>query len=390
MESQFPKWPEFTSKEVEIASSILKSGKVNYWTGNEGKHFEKEYANYCNTKYSIALANGSVALTAAYKSIGVQKGDEIIMSSRTFIATASSAVILGAIPIFADVEKDSGNISAERIEALITKKTKAIVAVHLGGWPADMHKINAIAKEYKLYVIEDCAQAHGAQINGVSVGSFGNAAAWSFCQDKIMTTAGEGGMITTSSQKIWNYIWSYKDHGKDFNTVFKKKHPPGYRWLHESFGTNYRMTEIQSGIGRYQLSQLKKWNKIRTNNAGILANSLQEISSVHVPLPPKNIKHAWYKFYLHIDKESFLEDWSRDRIVDEISKKGFPIFTGSCSEIYMENCFKSANLRPDNRLPVAQELGEISIMLLVHPTIKEEKMHQYADLVKSYLKKAKK
>ena len=388
MESQLPKWPQFTSKEVDIASSILKSGRVNYWTGNEGKNFEKEFSHYCRTKFSIALANGSVALTAAYKSIGVQEGDEIIMSSRTFIATASSAVLLGAIPIFADVEKDSGNISADKIEPLISKKTKAIVAVHLGGWPADMHKINAIAKEYNLYVIEDCAQAHGAQIDGVSIGSFGNVSAWSFCQDKIMTTAGEGGMITTSSKEIWDYIWSYKDHGKDFNTVFMKNHPPGYRWLHNSFGTNYRMTEIQSGIGRYQLTQLDQWNKIRANNAEILTNIFSEINSVHVPLPPKNIKHAWYKFYIHIDRDSLLEDWSRDRIVNEISKIGFPIFTGSCSEIYMEECFKSANMRPKNRLAIAKELGEISIMLLVHPTINEEKMFQYAEVVKLYLKKA--
>tara|TARA_B100000579_G_C22843862_1_gene863211 strand:+ start:1973 stop:3145 length:1173 start_codon:yes stop_codon:yes gene_type:complete len=388
MESKLPKWPQFTSKEVDIASSILKSGKVNYWTGNEGKSFEKEYADYCQTKFSIALSNGSVALTAAYKSIGIKEGDEIIMSSRTFIATASSAVLLGAIPIFADVEKETGNISTKKIEGLISKRTKAIVAVHLGGWPADMVKINELAKEYNLYVIEDCAQAHGAQIDGVSVGSFGNVAAWSFCQDKIMTTAGEGGMVTTSNQEIWNYIWSYKDHGKDFNTVFKKNHPPGYRWLHNTFGTNYRMTEIQSGIGRYQLTQLKNWNKIRTYNAQILTSILSEINSVHVPLPPKNIKHAWYKFYIHIDRDSLLEDWSRDRIVNEINETGFPVFTGSCSEIYMENCFKSKNMNPEKRLPIAKELGEISIMLLVHPTINKEKIIQYGELVKLYLKKA--
>ena len=378
---KFPSWPSFNEEQIEIISSILRDGKVNYWTGSEGENFEKEFASYCGTSYSVAMANGSVALTAAYEAIGISPGDEIIMTPRTFIATASSAVLLGAKPVFVDIDEDSGCIDVNLVERLISKKTKAISVVHLGGWPADLNKLCRLAEAFNLKIIEDCSQAHGAKLNGKSVGSFGDIATWSFCQDKIITTGGEGGMITTSDKNLWERIWSYKDHGKDYKTVFKE-HPPGFRWLHKSFGTNFRMTEMQSAIGRYQLSKLDKWISLREKNSMILAKGLSDLEILRVPLPKQNIQCAWYKFYVYIKPNLLKEEWSRDRIISHLSDQDIPVFSGSCSEIYLEECFKTSGLAPKKRLPVAKRLGETSLMFLVHPTLSKSNMEYY--LEKSY------
>ena len=267
-------WPKFEQDEVNKAVEILKSGKVNYWTGEEGKIFEREFAEKIGTKYAVALANGSLALSSAYLSVGLGVGDEIITSPRTFIATASSAILLGAKPIFADVDPDSGVITADTIIPLITNNTKAISVVHLGGWPAEMDSICKLAHNYGLKVIEDCAQAHGASLNGKSVGSFGDVSAWSFCQEKILSTGGEGGMITTSNKEIWNKIWSFKDHGKNYNKIFDKNKSDSFQFVHDKLGSNFRMTEIQSAIGRIQLSKINETNKIRNRNANIIYEEL--------------------------------------------------------------------------------------------------------------------
>ena len=385
---EFPTWPSFNENQIEKVSSILRSGKVNYWTGSEGKNFEKEFAAYCETNYAIALANGTVALTAAYEAIGILPGDEIIMTPRTFIATASSAVLLGAKPIFADIEEDSGCLDVNSVEKLISTKTKAISVVHLGGWPANMNALCKLAKAFNLKLIEDCSQAHGAKINGKSVGGFGEIATWSFCQDKIITTGGEGGMITTSDKTLWKKIWSYKDHGKDFETVFNKKHPPGFRWLHKSFGTNFRMTEMQSVIGRYQLNNLNDWISLRERNSLILAKGLADLEILRIPLPKDNIKCAWYKFYVYLRPELLKEGWNRDRIIDNLSNQGIPIFSGSCSEIYLESCFTKNGLTPKKRLPVAKRLGETSLMFLVHPTLSESDMFYILEKIYDCIKKA--
>ena len=387
---EFPIWPSFNEEQIEIISSILRGGKVNYWTGSEGKTFEKEFASYCGTRYSVAMANGTVALTSAYEAIGISPGDEIIMTPRTFIATASSAVLLGAKPVFVDIDEDSGCIDVNLVERLISKKTRAICVVHLGGWPADLNKLCKLAEAFNLKIIEDCSQAHGAKINGQSVGSFGDIATWSFCQDKIITTGGEGGMITTSDQNLWERIWSYKDHGKDYNAVFKNKHKPGFRWLHKSFGTNFRMTEMQSAIGRYQLSKLDQWISLRERNSSILARGLSDLEVLRVPLPKENIQCAWYKFYVYIKPNLLKEGWTRDRIISNLSEQGIPIFSGSCSEIYLEECFKKKGLVPKERLPVAKRLGETSLMLLVHPTLSEANMQYYLEKVYASIKDASK
>lgn len=386
--SDFPVWPSFDADQIQVAASVLASGQVNSWTGTETKTFESEFSFWSGCKYSVAISNGSLALSAAYLSLGLSKGDEIITTPRTFIATASSAVLLGAIPVFADVDSVSGAITAATIAPLISSRTKAIAVVHLGGWPADMPAICDLARAHDIAVIEDCAQAHGARINGQSVGSFGDVAAWSFCQDKILTTAGEGGMVSTSRPELWDAMWAFKDHGKTHEAVFGLEHPPGFRWLHDRFGSNFRLTELQSAIGRIQLQRLPEWTTIRTRNALFLAEALRELPAVRVPLPPEHLTHAWYKFYAFVQSEALADGWSRDRILSEIAALGYPALCGSCSEIYLEKCFQDAGLAPAERLPVSRELGETSLMFLVHPTITPEQMAGYAQAVRSVVQKA--
>jgi dTDP-4-amino-4,6-dideoxygalactose transaminase len=367
----FPAWPYFASDEIEAAVRVLRSGNVNYWTGEEGRQFESEFAAFTQCKHAVALANGTVALEAALRALGIGAGDEVITSSRTFIASASCAVAVGARPVIADVDRNSQNITAETIRPLIGGRTRAIIAVHLAGWPCDMDPILQLADEHHLYVVEDCAQAHGAVYKGRPVGSIAHAGAFSFCQDKIMTTAGEGGMVTTNSDELWQRLWSYKDHGKSYDAVHQPEHPPGFRWLHDSFGTNWRMTEVQSAIGRVALRKLPRWREIRRTHARVLSDWFSRCPGLRVTLPPDFIEHAYYKYYAFVRPEQLRPGWTRDRIVAAINRQGVPCFTGSCSEIYLERAFPP-EWKPAHRLPVARELGETSLMFLVHPTLAEE------------------
>jgi hypothetical protein len=364
-------WPFFGDDEIEAAVRVLRFGKVNYWTGSEGREFEREFAEHTGKQHAVAVANGSLALKLALRILGFGPGDEVITTSRTFIASASCAVAVGARPVFADVDRVSQNITAESIRAVLTPATKAIVAVHLAGWPCEMDEIMALAREHGLKVIEDCAQAHGATYKGRPVGSIGDIGAFSFCQDKIMTTAGEGGMITLDSDEMYESAWAYKDHGKSYDAVYRRTHTPGFRWLHESFGTNWRLTEIQSAIGRLQLRKLPKWVKARRENAALLTKCFSELPGLRVTAPPDHIGHAYYKYYAFVRPEALRAGWSRNRILAEITAQGIPCSCGSCSEIYLEKAFP-VEWRPESRLPVARELGETSLMFLVHPTMTEE------------------
>ena len=389
---KLPPWPYFDEDEIKIVSDILRSGKVNYWTGSEGSLFENDFSSWCGTNHSIAMANGSLALYSIYKAIGLGPGDELITTPRTFIATSSCALLLGADVVFADVDENSGCITSETIIPLITSRTKAISVVHLAGWPANILPIQKLAKEFGLYLIEDCAQAHGAtiEVDGEkkSVGSFGDASAWSFCQDKILSTAGEGGMVATNNKELFDYLWSLKDHGKTIDSVFNTNHPSGFRWLHEKIGSNFRLTELQSAIGRIQLSKLPEWTKLRTRNANILVETLRDLNAIRVPLPIEGFNHAWYKFYCFIDPLSFTDGWNRDRIVAEINNEGFPAYHGGCSEIYLEKCFKNKLNDKFQRLSVARKLGETSLMFLLHPSINMHQMIEYSEYIHYVFKKA--
>ncbi|MFH1977459.1 MAG: DegT/DnrJ/EryC1/StrS aminotransferase family protein [Pseudomonadota bacterium] len=367
-------WPYFEEDEVLAAATVLHTGKINQWSGKEVEKFQEEFAAACNIKYAIALSNGTVALELAVKALGIGPGDEVIVTPRTFIASASCVALQRAKPVFADVDFQSQNANAATIREAITPRTKAIIAVHLAGWPCEMDGIMKLANEHNLKVIEDCAQAHGARYKGKPVGCFGHVATFSFCQDKIMTTGGEGGMLLTNDENIWSFCWTYKDHGKSYDAIYKKQHPPGYRWIHESFGTNCRMTEMQAAIGRIQLRKLAEWSQRRKRNADILTNAFLNIPALRVTIPPDHISHAYYKYYVFIKPEMLQPGWNRERIIIAINAEGIPCFTGSCSEIYMEKAFDADGMRPEKRLPVAEELGNTALMFLVHPTLSENDM----------------
>lgn len=376
LNTAFEPWPSFTQQEADAVSQVLLSNKVNYWTGQECREFEKEFALFAETKYAVALANGTVALDVALKALEIGAGDDVIVTSRTFLASASSIITAGANPIFADVELDSQNISAQTIEAALTPNTKAIICVHLAGWMCDMDPIMQLAQEKGLYVIEDCAQAHGAKYKGKSAGSIGHIAAWSFCQDKIMTTGGEGGMVTTNDETLWKKMWSYKDHGKNFDSIYNKQHPPGFRWLHDSFGTNWRMMEMQAVIGRIQLKMMPEWTAKRLANMEKIYAAFADSPYFSVHRPSDDYVHAAYKCYVQVNIDALPEGWSRDRIMQDINAQNVPCFSGSCSEVYLEHAFDGTPWRPAQRLKNAQKLGETSLMFLAHPTLSDESINK--------------
>ena len=396
LNTKFSPWPSFTDEEIDSVRDVLASNKVNYWTGDECRKFEKEFAAWSDSKYAVSLANGTLALDLAFKALEIGDGDEVIVTSRSYIASVTSIINSKAKPIFVDIDSDSQNITPKNIIDAITSKTKAIVCVHLAGWPCEMDEIMSIANSHNLFVIEDCAQAHGAKYKGVSVGSIGNIGCWSFCQDKIMSTGGEGGMVTTNDKSLWLKMWEYKDHGKSYKAVYEQTHPEGFRWIHESFGTNWRMTEIQGAIGRIQLNRMSKWTSIRNRNANILSKHFENYSDedgpIRIPMlnDDKGSIHAYYKFYAFVKQNFLKDDWDRDRIVSEITSMGVPCMHGSCSEIYLEKAFDNTNLRPKERLPVAKELGESSIVFLVHPTLSEKEMQKIAESSSKVFDKAKK
>lgn len=381
------RWPQFDETQIEAVATLLRSGKVNAWTGSDVKSFEDEYADALDVRHAIAFANGSVSINTALAALNLAPGDEVIVTPRSFIASASCVLLFGAIPVFADIDPDSGNITPSTIRACITPKTKGIIPVHLGGWPCDMPEIMALAAEFKLWVIEDCAQAHGAMIGDRHVGSFGDFGSFSFCQDKIITTGGEGGLLVTNDTELWKVAWSYKDHGKDYDTVFAKDHPVGFRWLHSHLGTNLRMTGISAALGRIQLRNLPEWQRVRARNAELLAQAFSDCPVLRTPTPTPELTHACYRFYTYVRPERLADGWTRDRIVSEVQAAGFPIFTGSCPEIYREAVFTTAT-GPQTRLPVAHDLGLTSIAFLVDPTWTEDEMKELIHAVMPILNSA--
>lgn len=382
-------WPCFSPDEARAVADVIASNRVNYWTGDECRKFETEYAAWCGSTKAIALNNGTVALDVALKAIGVGPGDEVIVTPRTFIASISCVVTAGATPVFADVDLNSGNITPATIAPEITPRTKAIIPVHLAGWPCDMDGILALARSHDIKVIEDCAQAHGARIGDRSVGTIGDIGAWSFCQDKIMTTGGEGGMVTTNDHDLWSTMWSYKDHGKSWDAVYNKQHPPGYRWLHESFGTNWRMLEVQAVLGRMQLEKMPEWTSRRTVIAQKLISILEKFPDiVCVPQPGPDMTHAYYRLYAYVRPDALASGWTRDRIIAECTALGAPVFQGSCSEVYLEKAFDGSGFRPKTRLPNAKALGENSLMFLTHPNITDEQIQTVCEIVASVLHSA--
>jgi hypothetical protein len=384
----FPSWPGFEADEIEAVGAVLASGAVNYWTGEQCRRFEEEFAVFVGMRRAISVANGTLALEQALHAMDIGPGDEVIVPARTFIASASCAVARGAIPVVADVDTVSQNLTAATVEAAITPRTKAIVAVHLAGWPCDMDAIVSLARRHGIKVIEDCAQAHGATYRGRPVGSLGDCAAFSFCQDKIMTTGGEGGMLVTDDERLWERAWAYKDHGKSFDAVFRRSHPPGFRWLHETFGSNFRMTEMQAAIGRRQLAKLPAWVASRRDNALMLDAGFAAIPGLRVAVPPADIGHAYYKYYVFVEQDRLAAGWDAARIMQAVSDEGVPCSAGSCPEIYRERAFIDRGWGPANRLPGAMALGDDSLAFLVHHRLGRTEMARTVEVVAEVMRDA--
>lgn len=388
LNTPFSVWPFFSEEEANAVRDVILSNKVNYWTGQETREFEKEFAVWAGTSYAVALANGTVALDVALKALDIRQGAEVIVTPRTFLASVSSIVNAGAVPVFAEVDPDSQNITVDTIKAVMTERTRAVICVHLAGWPCDMDPIMDFASSHALKVIEDCAQAHGALYKGRPVGSIGHIGAWSFCQDKIMTTGGEGGMVTTNDRSLFLDMWSFKDHGKSWQAVYEREHPPGFRWVHDSFGTNWRMLEVQGVIGRIQLRRMESWHRSRVANAQRIWSVAKELKGLRVPEVPAQIVHAAYKCYVFVKSDELKPDWSRDRILAEISSQGVPCYSGSCSEVYLEKAFDDTGWRPSKRLQVAQELGETSLMFLVHPSLGVDEIDKTCSVLAAVMRSA--
>jgi len=364
MTCDFPAWPIYGKDEQEAVLQVLQSGRGNYWSGDLGKQFEDSFAMWCNAKHGLCVSNGTVALEIALKSLGISSGDEVIVPSRSFLASAAAVVAVNATPVFADIEIGTGNICPNSIQENISSKTKAIIVVHLDGCPANMDAIMDIAQSNGLPVIEDCAQAHGASIGNQLVGTFGDIGTFSFCQDKIMSTGGEGGMIVTNNKDYYEVAWSLRDHGRDRALTLSSEHPPGFRWLQTRFGTNARMTEMQSAIGCSQLKKVDEWIGQRRSNAAQISELIASWDGVQLPEHPAQHQSAYYRLGVLCESEAV-----RNHYMESLRQLGIPATVGVCPEIYEEAAFKTAGFAPDERLPNAVEQGERYLAIPVHPGV---------------------
>jgi dTDP-4-amino-4,6-dideoxygalactose transaminase len=375
---QTESWPVVEQDEIDAVVDVLRRGTVNRWTGDENRLFEEAFARAFGGRHAIAVANGTLALQLALHAIGLEPGDEVVVPARSFFATAAVVPLEGGRPVFADVDLDTQNLTAASVAAVLTERTRAVICVHLGGHPCDMDPLLELTRDRGLRLIEDCAQAHGALYKGRPVGALGDVGCFSFCQDKIMTTGGEGGMLLTRDERLWRRAWEFKDHGKSHEAVFERQHPSGFRWLHESFGSNYRLTEMQAAIGRSQLGKLDRWVAKRRRLARVLHSALAEHPLLRVPFESGYARHAFYKFTLFVRPEWLADGWTRDRLIDEINQLGIPCISGWCPEIYREKAFAGGPFEPPERLPGARQLGETSLLLQVHPTLSVETVERRA------------
>lgn len=376
------RWPQHDTDEIEAVAAVLGSGRVNALVhGDHTRRLEREFASYCGVPHAIAVSNGTTALELAMRALGIGRGDEVIVPARSFFATAASVVAVGATPAFADIDPVSQTIDLESVRSLVGERTRAILCVHLAGWPCDMDGLTALAQDAGLWLIEDCAQAHGAAFRGRRVGSFGHAAAFSFCTDKIMSTGGEGGMVLLKDRDHWTRAWAFKDHGKNPEKIFAQAPGSGFRYVHDSFGTNWRMTEMQAAIGRCQLAKLPRWLDQRRRNAKTLIAELREAPGVEVPHIPLHVRHAFYRLYVSIAPE-VLDNGSAASLIDRLVQMGMPVGSGSCADMSREAAFDGLDLRRANNLSVAAEIGRRTIAFPVDHLLDEADMRRMANCLR--------
>lgn len=373
-------WPRHEPDEIDAAVSVLESGRVNALLhGEQTTRLARAFAAFCGMEHGFCVANGTLALEVAMRALGIGPGDEIIVPARSFFASAGAVLAVGAKPAFADVCPDSQNIDPQSVARLVGPATKAILAVHLAGWPCDMKALRGIADSNGLFLIEDCAQAHGAAIGSHKVGSFGDAAAFSFCTDKIMSTAGEGGLVLFRTAGHCEAGFSYKDHGKNFARMADGQGRPGeFRFIHDFAGSNFRLTEFQAAIGNCQLAKLPQWLAARRHNARVLMMRLAGDDRIRLPLPGPDITHAWYKFYLQLPGAEDLPGY-RSQVIGRLQAAGIPAGSGSCPDMSREGAFANMDIRRDGDLPQARRLGRRTVMLPVDHTLGDEAMHRMAD-----------
>lgn len=381
-----PAWPALDEDAIEAVAEVLRSGGLTYWAGSRGRELERAYAAALGRTHAVAVANGTVALELALRAFGIGPGDEVVVPARTFIATASAAVAVGATPVVADIDPASGCLTADTVAQVLSARTRAVIPVHLGGWPVEMDGLLELAAARGLVVIEDCAQAHGATFRGRPAGALGShAATFSFCQDKIVP-AGEGGMLVLDDARAYESAWSYKDHGKALSALDQPPAAPGagsaFAWHVERFGTNWRMPETSAALVAVGLERLPEWHAMRARNAARLALGLAGTPGLTIPEVPEHTEHAYYRFYAFIEPGSLRPGWDRDRVAAAISAEGVPAGYGSCAEIYRERAFSASGLGPATRLPGAARAHETSLALLVHPTLTERDIDDTAEAVR--------
>lgn len=381
----YPKWPTYSSSEIKKVKEILNSGKVNYWTGDNCNNFENKFAKHFNKKFGISVATGSIALDLAIKSLNLKKNDQVLVTPRSYIASASCVISQNLMPIFVDIDLNSQNILYEDLKKKITRNTKAIILVHLAGYPCDMDKIVKICKKYKIKIIEDCSQAHGAKYNSKFVGSFGDIAIWSFCNDKIMSTGGEGGMLLTNNYQYYKKIFALKDCGKNIDKIKKNTFKPKFQWIHDSIGNNFRMTEMQAAIGIIQLRNLNKWVKKRNSFSLKINKVLSKFSYIRTTKIPSNIFHSFYRCYFFLNKKIIKNKFTREALIKTLKKYNIDCNVGSCPEIYLEGAFKK--IKNVKRLKNAKILGETSVALFVNHNFNKIHETKYLNNLNKVLKK---
>lgn len=385
-----PTWPAPGETEVAAVSAVVASGRLNYHAGTEGASLEAEYAAALDRRHAVAVANGTLALELALRAFEIGPGDDVVVPARTFIATASAVVAVGATPVVADIDPVSNNMTAFTLAQAMTERTRAVIPVHVGGWPVDMPDLMRVAAERDLIVIEDCAQAHGGSFGGRPLGSFGHAAAFSFCQDKIIS-AGEGGLLVLDDDAAFERAWAYKDHGKSLAKLSDPEFmsgPTSYKWLHDSFGSNWRMPEMCSALVRVGLAKLPEWHAARTRNARRLSAALACLPALSVPMVAEDAAHAYYRLYAAVDTAALAEGWDRDRIARAIAAEGVPVQYGVCAELYREGAFFAAGIAPSDPLPGAAHAHATSLAFYVHPTLSESDIDDTAAAVRSVFEAA--
>ncbi|MFA4702000.1 DegT/DnrJ/EryC1/StrS family aminotransferase [Pyrococcus kukulkanii] len=345
--------PLIGEEEIKAVTEVLKSGMLAH--GKEVEAFEREFAQYLGVKHAVAVTNGTAALDVALKALGIKPGDEVITTPFTFIASANAILFQGAKPVFADIDPKTFNLNPDDVLEKITNKTKAILVVHLYGQPADMKAFKEITEDYKLYLIEDCAQAHGAEFEGKKVGTFGDVAAFSFYPTKNMTT-GEGGMVVTNNDELAKKADLIRNHGQ------------AEKYLHVELGYNLRMTNIAAAIGRVQLRKLDEWNEKRIKNAKLLTEGISKIEGLTPPYVDPRVKHVFHQYVIRVEDDFPL---SRDELTAKLREKGIGTAVHYPMPVHWQPLYQKLGY-PKDICPNAIEASKRVLSLPVHPAVTEK------------------